>query len=114
MWTQVERRSKIFLEEWFHKVEATVDDESDFLRKFGTGLKADGNFTFKRQGFRCSRCAKCKQMLVRLGYWAVAGRYATIPCAHCARNKKDWEKRLSERRFRQDRASSGVGHGPST
>ena len=50
-WTQVERRSKIFLEEWLQKVEATIDDESEFLRKFGTGLKADGNFTFKGQGF---------------------------------------------------------------
>jgi hypothetical protein len=113
MWTQVERRSKIFLEEWLQKVEATIDDESEFLRKFGTGLKADGNFTFKGQGFRCSRCAKCKRILARLGYWATSGRYATIPCAHCARNKKDREKRMSERIFRQGKASSDAGQGSS-
>ncbi|KAG7575473.1 hypothetical protein FFLO_00292 [Filobasidium floriforme] len=111
IWTQVERRSKIFLLEWLQKVEATADEESEFLQRFSTGLKTDGNFTFKGQGFRCSRCAKCKRILARLGYWAMSGRYATIPCAHCARNRKDREKRLSEKTLRQDKASSGAGQG---
>jgi hypothetical protein len=110
---QVERRSKMFLEEWLQKVEATIDDESDFLRRFGTGMKEDGNFTFKGQGFRCSRCARCKQILARLGYWAMSGRYSTIPCAHCARYRKDREKRLIQRGSRQDKVASDAGQGSS-